>query len=126
MRRYLSAKDHPLGTVVEGKIRQMGNDVYNGKSTTYMVIGNVTIDGHPVDGELTYTIGWTVGDWLIHHTPAGGFYGKWIVLEKKKYITQGYHGEEFLHEGFLPVSMESCNDAIKEKMNRESKSKEVL
>jgi hypothetical protein len=103
MRRYLSAKDHPLGTVVEGKIRQMGNDAYNGKSTTYMVIGDVTIDGHPVDGELTYTIGWTAGDWLSHHTPAGGFYGKWIVLEKKKYITQGYHGEEFLHEGFLPV-----------------------
>ena len=97
MRSWLTAKDHALGTEITGIIRLLDES----GEKPYIVIGQVTQDGSPKEGDYSFTLSWKNRDILTKLGMADKPAGRRIWLKKVSYTTYGYNGEPFLHEGFV-------------------------
>ena len=97
MRSWLTAKDHALGTEITGIIRLLDES----GEKPYIVIGQVTQDGSPKEGEYSFTLSWKNREILTKLGMADKLAGRRIWLKKASYTTYGYNGEPSLHEGFV-------------------------
>ena len=97
MRSWLTAKDHALGTEITGIIRLLDES----GEKPYIVIGQLTQDGSPKEGEYSLTLSWKNREILTRLGMADKLAGRRIWLKKVSYTTYGYNGEPFLHEGFV-------------------------
>lgn len=97
MRSWLTAKDHALGTEITGIIRLLDES----GEKPYIIIGQVTQDGSPKEGDYSFTLSWKNRDILTKLGMADKLAGRRIWLKKVSYTTYGYNGEPFLHEGFV-------------------------
>ena len=97
MRSWLTAKDHALGTEITGIIRLLDES----GEKPYIVIGQVTQDGSPKEGEYSLTLSWKNRDILTKLGMADKLAGRRIWLKKASYTTYGYNGVIHQHEGFL-------------------------
>ena len=97
MRSWLTAKDHALGTEITGIIRLLDES----GEKPYIVIGQLTQDGSPKEGDYSFTLSWKNRDILTKLGMADKLTGRRIWLKKASYTTYGYNGEPFLHEGFV-------------------------
>ena len=97
MRSWLKAEDHALGTEITGIIRLLDES----GEKPYIVIGQVTQDGSPKEGEYSFTLSWKNREILTKLGMADKLTGRRIWLKKVNYTTYGYNGEPLLHEGFV-------------------------
>ena len=97
MRSWLTAKDHALGTEITGIIRLLDES----GEKLYIVIGQLTQDGSPKEGDYSFTLSWKNREILTKLGTADKLTGRRIWLKKVSYTTYGYNGEPFLHEGFV-------------------------
>ena len=100
MRSWLTAKDHALGTEITGIIRLLDES----GEKLYIVIGQLTQDGSPKEGEYSFSLSWKNREILTklgRMNLAYNLAGLRIWLKKVSYTTYGYNGESFLHEGFV-------------------------
>ncbi len=97
MRSWLKAKDHALGTEITGIIRLLDES----GEKLYIVIGQLTQDGSPKEGEYSLTLSWKNRDILTKLGMADKLAGRRIWLKKANYTTYGYNGVIHQHEGFL-------------------------
>ena len=100
MRSWLTAKDHALGTEITGIIRLLDES----GEKLYIVIGQLTQDGSPKEGEYSFTLSWKNREILTklgRMNLADKLAGRRIWLKKVSYTTYGYNGVIHQHEGFL-------------------------
>ena len=97
MRSWLKANDHALGTEITGIIRLLDES----GEKPYIVIGQLTQDGSPKEGDYSFTLSWKNREILTRLGMADKLAGRRIWLKKVSYTTCGYNGEPFLHEGFV-------------------------
>ena len=97
MRSWLTAKDHALGTEITGIIRLLDES----GEKPYIVIGQLTQDGSPKEGEYSFTLSWKNREILTKLGMPDKLTGRRIWLKKASYTTYGYNGVIHQHEGFL-------------------------
>ena len=97
MRSWLTAKDHALGTEITGIIRLLDES----GEKPYIVIGQLTQDGSPKEGDYSFTLSWKNREILTRLGMADKLAGRRIWLKKVNYTTYGYNGVIHQHEGFL-------------------------
>ena len=100
MRSWLKAEDHALGTEITGIIRLLDES----GEKLYIVIGQLTQDGSPKEGEYSFTLSWKNREILTklgRMNLAYNLAGRRIWLKKVSYTTYGYNGVIHQHEGFL-------------------------
>ena len=100
MRSWLKANDHALGTEITGIIRLLDES----GEKPYIVIGQLTQDGSPKEGEYSFTLSWKNREILTklgRMNLADKLAGRRIWLKKVSYTTYGYNGVIHQHEGFV-------------------------
>ena len=77
MRSWLKAEDHALGTEITGIIRLLDES----GEKPYIVIGQVTQDGSPKEGDYSFTLSWKNREILTKL----GMAEQWSKTESKSY-----------------------------------------